>query len=132
MHYQNAREIKIASKQILNSYPRWMRMARRSSLTLQSLVLDDMPKGSPNPHKLENSLINRLEAERKCIEVEEAWAILPEISRQILYHCFLSPNRLSNVQVSLELGYSLRSIEEKKSGSINRIRGKLSVWRNYS
>ncbi|MBO0481816.1 ArpU family phage packaging/lysis transcriptional regulator [Candidatus Enterococcus courvalinii] len=126
------KETKAKAKKLLKNYKRLERQVGHR-VRLQGVHLSDMPKSQTKHDAMENQLIRRLDAEKKCEEIIEAVYRLDEQEREILRLTFLAIDTQTNYQIAQQLGYSERSVQRFKAQALIHFAetyksGELIVW----
>lgn len=98
----------------LKTFRQLQRIAGRSSIDLKSPIITDMPRSKSASNRVDNSLIEKIDAELERDYIIDALARLSHISRCILFYSFCDVEKWSNYKIGLELGYSDKNIERLK------------------
>jgi ArpU family phage transcriptional regulator len=80
--------------------------------------MTDMPKSPGFNNRSEDAIVQYMYAEEERDEIMRAITSLNSTNKQILYLCFCHQERFNNRNIADELGYSIRSIEDKKAEAL--------------
>lgn len=111
-------QTKCNARKILKKYRKWVRISGKSMIDIKSPIMSDMPKGDRWGNKVEDGMIQFMEAEAERDAILAALMALGIISRQVLYYRYCTPESNSNTKIASEIGYSERSVERLMSDAL--------------
>lgn len=111
-------EIRKNARQVLKKVPKLRRLSKMDNLGLKSFVFNANKVKASKPNSYDDKLIKRIEAENELIEIMDSLRTLPEMSKNILFSSYCDINPRSNISLSIELGYSSKSVERFKSRAL--------------
>lgn len=110
------KQTKRNARNVLSNFRRLERLAGRSLIDIKSPIITDMPKVQKYGNKIEEALIQTIDAESERDTILDALMALSLISRQILYYSFCDVNKHSNHEIGqLIRGYGEKNVEKLKS-----------------
>ena len=123
------------ARELLSNYRRYSRMAGVKLTDIKSPTIDGMPKSSSYDNRIEDKIVNHIDAEQIIYNVQQAMQFLDKTSYWVIYYSYLCEPQLSYYQISQKLvGYSEESIDYLKRRGLIRFaeaypNGKLIVYK---
>lgn len=111
-------QTKCNARKVLKKYRKWNRIAGKSNIDIKSPIMSDMPKGDRWGNKVEDGMIQFMEAEAERDAILAALMALGITSRQVLYYRYCATDSYSNYKIAREIGYSERSVERLVSDAL--------------
>lgn len=110
----DAKKTRKNARSVLNQYRKWQRIAGRPAVDIKSPIITSMPKSDSINNRVEDAVVERLNADIERDAIVEALASLSIINRQILYYSFCDVEKRSVFWISRALNYSDKNIEKLK------------------
>ncbi|MEK2534342.1 ArpU family phage packaging/lysis transcriptional regulator [Tetragenococcus halophilus] len=106
------------ARKCLAQYRRLQRITGKSKIDIKSPIITDMPKSPSQGNRAEDALIQHMDAEAEQSAIVSGLMSLGLTKRTILYLSFCDQERWTGDEISREIDYSRRQMNEFKNEAL--------------